>query len=336
MFRLQLVYGLAVSVLVTAQPVPVNNAPVMAATNNGHLDVYAANWLGKRDSCVPGPDPVTSVCLQYPITFDGLCGIDTGKRCPDNQCCANNGQCVDIGSSSCFVGSSACQLGFGQCILDDYTEWTELPRVICTSTVTVYSTGTPTPSVSVPFTPVLPTSVPLPPQEENATAAQANYPRPPPAGLYYGVHTDWAVQNPPVYAFLFKVNPVVYTSFLSLTDTYQAAAHASHVDQILAAYSLVPPQLRKRGFIYVLSAMPWNGMRGITDQGLAQLVAACRDSESKGVHVIVRFAHEMNGLWYPWGQDRQEVHHRTFACPSMLTRVVQGWIQEGHNGNQSR
>ncbi len=112
-------------------------------------------------------------------------------------------------------------------------------------------------------------------------------------GLYYGVHTDWAVQNPPVYAFLFKVNPVVYTSFLNLADTFQAGPMASHVDQILAAYSLVPPAMRKRGFIYNLAAMPWGGMKGITDQGLAQLVASCRDAENKGVHVVLRFAHEM-------------------------------------------
>jgi hypothetical protein len=45
------------------------------------------------------------------------------------------------------------------------------------------------------------------------------------------------------------------------------------------------------------------GVRAVTPQSLADLTALLRKSNDEGVPVIVRYAHEMNGAWYPWGQN---------------------------------
>lgn len=62
-------------------------------------------------------------------------------------------------------------------------------------------------------------------------------------------------------------------------------------------------QIKADGHIMLLTLEPMNGLAGVTPEASAALAKDLADFNSQGVPVIVRFAHEMNGSWYPWGQQ---------------------------------
>jgi len=55
------------------------------------------------------------------------------------------------------------------------------------------------------------------------------------------------------------------------------------------------------GAILMLTIEPWDGLHTIDSVVTTYLARLCRDINDAGVGVFVRFAHEMNGGWYPWG-----------------------------------
>lgn len=55
------------------------------------------------------------------------------------------------------------------------------------------------------------------------------------------------------------------------------------------------------GAILMLTIEPWDGLHKIDSVVTTYLARLCRDINDAGVGVFVRFAHEMNGDWYPWG-----------------------------------
>jgi glycosyl hydrolase family 26 len=75
-----------------------------------------------------------------------------------------------------------------------------------------------------------------------------------------------------------------------------AAADETNLDAAAA-------QARDAGAVLVVTLEPWGGLASITDASLAELTARLARYGRDGVPAIVRFAHEMNGSWYPWGQD---------------------------------
>ena len=57
------------------------------------------------------------------------------------------------------------------------------------------------------------------------------------------------------------------------------------------------------GGMVMITLEPWNGLASVTieaSEALADLVAGYN---TLGVPVLIRFAHEMNGSWYPWSQQ---------------------------------
>lgn len=112
-----------------------------------------------------------------------------------------------------------------------------------------------------------------------------------------------------------------------------APADISRVDQFTATYQYVPKilnwyvawgeevslqalrQLRLRNIIPMITIEPWdpkrpredvypldNISRGLYDGYLSSLAVTIRTYNHP---VLIRFAHEMNGDWYPWGQQPQ-------------------------------
>jgi beta-mannanase len=55
------------------------------------------------------------------------------------------------------------------------------------------------------------------------------------------------------------------------------------------------------GAILMLTVEPWSGLHTVDATATTELGRLCRDVNEAGVPVFVRFAHEMNGDWYPWG-----------------------------------
>jgi hypothetical protein len=87
--------------------------------------------------------------------------------------------------------------------------------------------------------------------------------------------------------------PAAWVDFVEFPFT---AADHTNLDAFYA-------QVRSVGGIAVLTLMPNGGLSTVTPSAaddLARLLAGYRGC---GVPTLVRFAHEMNGTWYAWGQD---------------------------------
>jgi hypothetical protein len=57
--------------------------------------------------------------------------------------------------------------------------------------------------------------------------------------------------------------------------------------------------LHGKGRILILTLQPWDGLETITVEDCRKLANLCNESD---VPMLIRFGHEMNGNWYPWGQ----------------------------------
>ncbi|MFI7586718.1 glycoside hydrolase family 26 protein [Spongisporangium articulatum] len=62
-------------------------------------------------------------------------------------------------------------------------------------------------------------------------------------------------------------------------------------------------QVRRNGGVLLLTLEPGGGLDTMTDPVIAQLVRELAQLNRRGVPVVLRFAHEMNGSWYAWGQQ---------------------------------
>ena len=57
------------------------------------------------------------------------------------------------------------------------------------------------------------------------------------------------------------------------------------------------------GGMVMITLEPWNGLASVTAEAAAALADLAAGYNARGVPVIIRFAHEMNGSWYPWSQQ---------------------------------
>lgn len=65
-------------------------------------------------------------------------------------------------------------------------------------------------------------------------------------------------------------------------------------------------QAKAQGSILLLTLQPTAGLSAVTDVVATDLGHTLAAINHAGVPVIVRFAHEMNGSWYPWDQQPRE------------------------------
>ena len=62
-------------------------------------------------------------------------------------------------------------------------------------------------------------------------------------------------------------------------------------------------QAASAGAVLVVTLEPWDGLSAVTEAVATDLATRLARYGAARVPTIVRFAHEMNGTWYPWGQD---------------------------------
>lgn len=74
----------------------------------------ASPWCSIKGGCQIGYGSCeyTSSCDLYPTSGSGKCGPDTGLKCPEGQCCGNDGQC----SASTTACGNGCIRGYGKCL----------------------------------------------------------------------------------------------------------------------------------------------------------------------------------------------------------------------------
>src|SRR5258707_1270910 len=136
---------------------------------------------------------------------------------------------------------------------------------------------------------------------------------PPDGKAYYGVQLSWGDDTPAAYTSRLGKAPAVFGDYRSfpLTSTDKQIL-SQEVDLIAAVHGKL-----------MLTLEPMGGLSTVTDQAAHDLSSVLADYNSRGVDVFVRFAQEMNGSWYPWGQHpmayvnafrvvARAVHQQTF------------------------
>lgn len=115
----------------------------------------------------------------------------------------------------------------------------------------------------------------------------------PRSGVYFGASLNWGTDSLSAYAGRLGHRPAVSVYFVNLPMT---GNQPRLLDQTVDL-------VRANGGILLLTLQPERGLAAVTTAvavGIARRLAAYN---RRGVPVIVRFAHEMNGSWYRWSQQ---------------------------------
>jgi hypothetical protein len=117
----------------------------------------------------------------------------------------------------------------------------------------------------------------------------------PRAGTLFGVNLDWATQTLDEYATALGHAPAVAVSFagLPMSDAEHGYVDAA-VEQVAAHHGAL-----------MLTLEPHAGLAAVTPAVVADLTTRLAAYNARGVAVFLRYAHEMNGTWYAWGQQPQ-------------------------------
>ena len=115
----------------------------------------------------------------------------------------------------------------------------------------------------------------------------------PESGAYFGVNLDWARDSAQAFNDRLGVDAAAYVQFAPFPFDDGWREHLRlYVEQVRAANGLA-----------VLTLEPTIPLDEITSAQIEDLAQLLRGWNDQGVGVMLRFAHEMNGSWYGWGQQ---------------------------------
>ena len=115
----------------------------------------------------------------------------------------------------------------------------------------------------------------------------------PERGVMFGVNLDWGTESLQKFSARLGLKPAVAVSFTNLPMS------ATDLQNINAAVD----QVHAINGTLLLTLEPRSGLAAITTEVANDLAMRLAKFNASGVPVIVRFAHEMNGSWYAWGQQ---------------------------------
>ncbi|KAJ1507462.1 hypothetical protein HMI54_004093 [Coelomomyces lativittatus] len=114
-------------------------------------------------------------------------------------------------------------------------------------------------------------------------------------GIFFGVTIDWAAGDTPK-SFTQSITrpPILYNHFVDVYDQVQFIKELKYiVDLIANTYPC----------ILSLTVMPSKGFSVMKDSTYDQLGRIMKTINDLDIPVFVRYAHEMNGNWYAYGQQ---------------------------------
>ena len=130
---------------------------------------------------------------------------------------------------------------------------------------------------------------------------------------FVGVNLDWTQDSVAAYAQRSGRTPDVLVRFLRFPlgdeDTRQ-------LRELL-------DEAKRGDAVALVTLEPIAGLGAVTDEALARFAVAIRPAADSGVPVLVRFAHEMNGSWYTWGQQ-PSTYREAFARVARAVHQVPG------------
>lgn len=115
----------------------------------------------------------------------------------------------------------------------------------------------------------------------------------PAEGALVGVNLDWGAQTLKEYSTALGQRPAVAVAFADLPFT------EGERDEVRGAAE----QLRVNGGTLLLTLESIDGLAAVTDDVATDIAELAASVNETGVPVVLRFAHEMNGSWYAWGQQ---------------------------------
>ncbi|HEV8282585.1 MAG TPA: hypothetical protein VGQ02_12040 [Candidatus Limnocylindrales bacterium] len=113
-------------------------------------------------------------------------------------------------------------------------------------------------------------------------------------GAYFGLNLDWGHETADEASASLGRTPAVWVQFASFPlDDATRTGLEGFIDQVAGVHGMA-----------LITLEPHGGLATVTDAAAADLGdLLARVWAEHGVPTFVRFAHEMNGAWYPWSQQ---------------------------------
>jgi glycosyl hydrolase family 26 len=112
-------------------------------------------------------------------------------------------------------------------------------------------------------------------------------------GIYFGVNLDWAHDSPQAFSERLGLAPAVYVNFMRFPLGPDERTRLENFAQ----------QLTRAHAMGLLTLEPAVALDDITPELAQDLAETLAPYNRRGIPLIVRFAHEMNGSWYSWSQQ---------------------------------
>jgi hypothetical protein len=112
-------------------------------------------------------------------------------------------------------------------------------------------------------------------------------------GVLFGVNLDWKSETLAQHRANLGHAPAVAVEFSDIPYDRPTWEHTKSAAR----------QVKENGGVLVLTLEPHAGLDAVSPEVIRTLAYDLLDLNNAGVAVIVRFAHEMNGSWYAWGQQ---------------------------------
>lgn len=112
-------------------------------------------------------------------------------------------------------------------------------------------------------------------------------------GVLFGVNLDWDNESLAQYKENLGHAPAMAVQFTDIPYDRETWQHT--LDAV--------EQVRSNGGALLLTLEPHAGLSALSADVITQLANDLRELNDSGVPVVLRYAHEMNGSWYAWGQQ---------------------------------
>ncbi|KAJ3155760.1 hypothetical protein HDU86_004229 [Geranomyces michiganensis] len=154
------------------------------------------------------------------------------------------------------------------------------------------------------------------------------------SNVYFGASIDWSKEDPQSFNRALGRNAAIIDGYFMISDTLERAGNVnssgiSH--QIPDYYNWTAGLVGGTGAIMGMTVMPYKGLGNVSVQAMLQLGEKCRQINAFGVPIMLRFAPEMNGNWYPWGQSPSEY----VAVFRQLAQIVRNATMPAIAGNST-
>ncbi|KXS16028.1 glycoside hydrolase family 26 protein [Gonapodya prolifera JEL478] len=132
---------------------------------------------------------------------------------------------------------------------------------------------------------------------QNATRGN---PVPPPEKVWLGGTFFWTVDSPSNFSSRIGRPALVYQWYSSIPLDMTGNVGYLRGKVLDSPFPRGPKGSADRG-VLLFTIEPFGGLATVDLKAIADIVSVCARLNDFGVDVLLRFAHEMNGDWYPWG-----------------------------------